>query len=86
MLSTPRHHLLDYLKTLKMGHTSSTEMLVSDQKITPGKNPKPVTRLEYSYSSTPSLGLYSLIQGKIYLYQNRYPTFIITHKNCMNFN
>jgi hypothetical protein len=61
MLSIPRHHVLDYLKTLKMGHTSSTEMLVSDQKMTPGKNPKTVTRLEYSYSSTPSQGLYSLI-------------------------
>jgi hypothetical protein len=32
--------ILDYLETLKVGHTSSAETLVSDQKMTPGKNPK----------------------------------------------
>ena len=32
--------ILDYLETLKVGHTSSAETLVSDQKITPDKNPK----------------------------------------------
>ena len=37
--------LLDLLETLKMGRTSSPEKLVSDQKMTPGKNPKSFIQL-----------------------------------------
>jgi hypothetical protein len=38
------NHLLDYLETLMMGHKSSPETLVSNQEITPRKNPKASTQ------------------------------------------